>query len=135
MQCHDCGCEEGQLHEPGCDMESCPFCGGQLITCGCCYKILEIDASSGTRAYSHGLNKSQQAEWDEKLREKGLVPYISYPNICSRCGRLWPEIFRVPDEEWRKYVEIHKRGKMLCRPCFDEIRQLVDSGEQRKHRK
>jgi len=33
--CHDCGARYGEYHEPGCDMERCPRCGEQLITCGC----------------------------------------------------------------------------------------------------
>jgi hypothetical protein len=33
--CHDCGIVDGQLHVPMCDMERCPRCFGQLITCGC----------------------------------------------------------------------------------------------------
>lgn len=32
--CHDCGAKPGELHDPGCDMEQCPECGGQLICCG-----------------------------------------------------------------------------------------------------
>jgi hypothetical protein len=33
--CHDCGTPAGGFHHPGCDMERCPFCLGQLISCGC----------------------------------------------------------------------------------------------------
>lgn len=33
--CHDCHVKTGQLHIPGCDMEKCPRCGGQIITCDC----------------------------------------------------------------------------------------------------
>lgn len=34
--CHDCAVEKGQLHVPGCDVEQCPACGGQIISCDCC---------------------------------------------------------------------------------------------------
>jgi hypothetical protein len=33
--CHDCAVALGQLHHLGCDMEVCPSCGNQFMTCGC----------------------------------------------------------------------------------------------------
>lgn len=33
--CHDCRVLEGEFHVPSCDVEKCPVCGGQLITCDC----------------------------------------------------------------------------------------------------
>lgn len=36
--CHDCNVNAGQFHHPGCDMERCPKCNGQLISCGCLSK-------------------------------------------------------------------------------------------------
>ena len=32
-ECGDCGCKLGEYHQPGCDMEKCPVCGGQLYWC------------------------------------------------------------------------------------------------------
>lgn len=33
--CGDCGVLKGQLHVPDCDIEQCPRCHGQLISCDC----------------------------------------------------------------------------------------------------
>jgi hypothetical protein len=100
--CHDCGVKEVQLHLPGCDMERCPVCGGQLISCGC------------------ELN-------EHELEMKGRIPYIMYPNLCAKCGVLWPEMFNVPNEEWELYVEPAMRKKMLCRSCYRQIKDWIDA--------
>jgi hypothetical protein len=34
-RCHDCKIRHGGKHHPGCDVERCPKCGGQLISCSC----------------------------------------------------------------------------------------------------
>lgn len=33
--CYDCGVQPGELHKRGCDIEQCPDCGNQFISCDC----------------------------------------------------------------------------------------------------
>ncbi len=64
--CHDCGCKEGEIHKFGCDMERCPFCHGQLLSCDCRYTELgyTIDKSKPycglpKEIFEHGLTDEQ----------------------------------------------------------------------------
>lgn len=45
-RCHDCRIKHGNYHHPGCDVERCPRCQGQLISCGC----LDKDEEEGETA-------------------------------------------------------------------------------------
>lgn len=41
--CGDCGVVKGQLHVPGCDIECCPVCGQQAISCDCEHEAEDSD--------------------------------------------------------------------------------------------
>ncbi|MBS7614525.1 hypothetical protein KEJ18_02170 [Candidatus Bathyarchaeota archaeon] len=99
--CHDCGVKEGELHRIGCDMEICPKCHKQLMTCGCFHNESELSFR---------------------------IPYILILNICGLCGEQWPELFAVPKKEWKKYVIPVLQDKNLCRECFEQLKQIFPNG-------
>ena len=41
-RCHDCNIAHGGYHHPDCDVERCPRCGGQLLSCGCLEEDLPL---------------------------------------------------------------------------------------------
>ena len=133
--CHDCGVREGELHQPGCDMERCPFCGGQLITCNCSYKKLGFEHDENKpycglppEIYKGGLTEELEKKWEDILTEKGKIPYIRYPSLCAYCGKKlkFDDWVMYPDWEWERYIEPAMRNKIICDPCFKKIKKMVD---------
>ncbi len=78
--CSDCRCEEGQLHDMFCTKERCPFCGGQLVSCGCISKVLDLNADE-QEALDEYIDdsvdplKSINRRWVKALNRKGRVPF------------------------------------------------------------
>lgn len=64
--CPACHAVTGELHELGCPVEVCPWCGGQLIHCPCRFERLEVESLSST---------TELLRLEELLNEQGRVPY------------------------------------------------------------
>lgn len=101
LTCGDCGAEEGQFHAhfPLCDQEKCPFCLEQLLSCA-------------------------HREHPQKVRRKGRIRFVEFPQLCARCGAHWPDFFMVPDRTWKKVVPKTHWEAILCRACFDSLSTL-----------
>jgi hypothetical protein len=57
-RCGDCGALPGNVHHHGCDMERCPRCGRQSITCGCLWAGEERLAEEWVNAMEIGLGRN-----------------------------------------------------------------------------
>jgi hypothetical protein len=53
--CRHCGAVKGQLHEPLCDYEQCPVCGGQVMSCDC-----SIFVENAVRAEQLGVRQRRR---------------------------------------------------------------------------
>ena len=76
--------------------------------------------------YQGGLSDEQRAEWQAILEKRGRLPFVDAPQMCGRCGRLWPDLFVVQDVAWEYYAGRRLRDAIVCEPCFHELRQAVD---------
>ena len=78
--CDECGTPIGKLHEIFCIRERCPFCGSQLVSCGCISRILrlnDLEQNALDEYIDDTLEplKSINDRWIKALHEKGRVPF------------------------------------------------------------
>jgi len=74
--CPACHAVTGELHELGCPVELCPWCGGQLVHCSCRYDQLGLDAIS---------TEEELFQFEAILEERGRIPYApeQRPNFAA----------------------------------------------------
>jgi len=126
----ECGAHQGEFHKWGCSGEVCPFCGGQLTTCGCVCEHLRLPMPENPIEclnVTFGLTELQTKRWRRILDKKGRVPFVYWPPLCRYCGDS-VEMFNVPLEEWEHYIELGHRDDMVCPICYTAIRNLIDEG-------
>jgi len=64
--CPACHVVTGELHELGCPLEICPWCGGQLVRCPCRFERLEVETMS---------SEEEILRFAALLEERGRVAY------------------------------------------------------------
>jgi hypothetical protein len=125
--------KRGQIHQFGCDLEICPFCGEVLNFCACGMEIFQKEA----KAYDdlllfwdfelEGKTKTRLDIWLKILEDKGRVPYIEYPIVCFKCGKIDPEWFSVSNSEWEFYISKDVQGKIICKECYSYIKETIEN--------
>ena len=136
----ECEAEEGELHNWYCRREHCPFCNLEFASgCDCVYMLLGLQSRNNSpetsyltqEIYIEGLSDEQEDEWFKLCTQRGRIPFIYTPQMCGRCGCLWPEFFMVQDVAWSYYTNPDLKDKILCLGCFQHIRQSIDKHNAR----
>lgn len=78
IRCHDCNVVKGSYHHSGCDVERCPKCGGQLITCDCNSEL--HGDSIEIKEYNEEIKKFKVL-WGREFRNTELIEFYQEGEI------------------------------------------------------
>lgn len=78
-RCGDCGVARDGFHHLGCDLQVCPVCGGQMLSCGCLFDedLLDVGGSGGTPMGVDAAGGMVERMWlgDQEI----VVHYVDIP--------------------------------------------------------
>lgn len=85
-RCGDCGVQVGGFHHLGCDMQRCPRCRRQLLSCGC-----PFDELGGEQA-------DEDLDGEDEKEPAPSSPGLATENPCPRCGStaVIPILYGMP---------------------------------------
>jgi len=101
--CYDCNVGPGMHHHPGCDLERCPRCGGQMIGCDC-HPLAALDARSflllaiGSDQYNDAIGKGRI---QIVLHQE---PLIDYDAVDFAAAGAWEQVSAQADERAEKII-------------------------------
>jgi hypothetical protein len=83
-RCGDCGVRRDGFHHRGCDMEECPRCSGQLISCGCDESELTADDLADDDFDPFDVDDSSgELHTDVFLRAADAAPVLAHLRALS----------------------------------------------------
>jgi len=106
--CPACGVPRGDHHEIGCDIEQCPYCGGQLISCDC-GRIPPLDDRMAWSGVWPGVTECREFGWYARLvpGQGWLSCPPDEPGATEDLNRLYAEA--VWDRIEKRFIRRRKR--------------------------
>lgn len=118
--CHDCGVAVGMIHESGCDVERCPRCGNQAISC-CCESLPHREVERATASQLRRL-----AAFGEPIDPRWWLTIAQADEMIRKHDP-------VAAEKWRQR-EIKREQKRLESQRLSAERKRAKAEEKRRAR-
>lgn len=119
-KCGDCGHGCGEMHDLNCDIQRCPSCGGQMLSCDC-GPAYEIDDNISKEE----LDEAKKGQQKEILREQGIVFF----DRASPNGNIYA-ILGMARTELRKQQRIADYNEMRDRvtqsKSYNDALKIID---------
>ncbi len=99
-----CGAKESKLHIPGCDMEQCPRCGWQAISCNCIYEVNRMDVADLEEqhpwVYKNGPTPEMYAKFDAQWGNR-RIPWSGECWGKAECREFGWYSMWIEDKGWQ----------------------------------
>ncbi len=103
FDCPGCGAQSGRPHQPDCEVEQCPACGWQRLSCGCGQEIGDEERLPWTGLLPGAAECREYGLWSKLDPDRGWVPCRpDEPGAYEDLLRLGAE--SLWDRERRRWV-------------------------------